>query len=277
MENNITIVSCYYKLDKSKHSHTKYLLWIKNMLQNIETPMVIFYDENDEIKQTLLSYRGEKPMYLINRPIEDFYVTNQDWDWDAEYKKDWKKKIHNTNLYKIWNEKPNFLYEASYINKYNSDYYIWCDIGCFRYSSNNDKSNINPILCKKWPKIDKIPHNKILITKVVDSFKNHIKTVDNNGKKLKIFENSTMTNDIIMNNNYIGISGSMFAGHKSTIKRYHDIYYKNLSKFFENNVFAGDDQNIIFNIHYENSEILSLLPYKNDGTDEWFYLHWYLL
>jgi len=43
-----TVVSCYYKLGKSKHTHEEYDRWIRNLLVNINTNIVIFTCNNDK-------------------------------------------------------------------------------------------------------------------------------------------------------------------------------------------------------------------------------------
>ena len=44
-----TIVSCYYKLEKSKHTHEEYDMWIRNLIQNIKKNMVIFTCKKDRL------------------------------------------------------------------------------------------------------------------------------------------------------------------------------------------------------------------------------------
>ena len=39
-----TIVSCYYRLNKSKHSNEEYMSWITNFLTNVDSPIVMFSD-----------------------------------------------------------------------------------------------------------------------------------------------------------------------------------------------------------------------------------------
>ena len=40
---------------------------------------------------------------------------------------------HNRDLYTVWNEKTNFLKIAAEENQFNSEYFLWLDIGAVRH------------------------------------------------------------------------------------------------------------------------------------------------
>src|SRR5436309_806995 len=125
-----TIVTAYYRFKKSKYSHQVYLDWMDNMLE-IHTPMVIFTNEASK-------------KYVIERRVGLTHLTKiiileqSEWltykyisQWEKHYELD-HEKYHNVDLYMIWNEKSNFLKRAIELNQFNTEYFIWCDIGCFR-------------------------------------------------------------------------------------------------------------------------------------------------
>ena len=52
-----TLVSCYYQLKQSKHSHYKYDVWIKNLLLNLVGANIIIFvgqKEKDYLKEILM-------------------------------------------------------------------------------------------------------------------------------------------------------------------------------------------------------------------------------
>ena len=64
-----TIVTAYFQLGKSKHTHDRYLEWMQNMLI-IQSPMVIFCDK-DSVK-TIEAIRQEDSLYPTRIIITDF-------------------------------------------------------------------------------------------------------------------------------------------------------------------------------------------------------------
>ena len=56
-----------------------------------------------------------------------------------------EKSIHSPNLYKIGNEKSNWLKRASVLNPFHSNFFAWVDIGYFRSKYKNGKQILRHI------------------------------------------------------------------------------------------------------------------------------------
>lgn len=98
------IVTAYYI------SKNKYIEWMKNFIPYLENKIIIFVEN----KQEFLDIAKREKIFLkdnihvvMEKPIKDFLVNK--YDWDSHYNMDPEKNIQNVNLYKVWNEKINFL------------------------------------------------------------------------------------------------------------------------------------------------------------------------
>ena len=258
-----TIVSCYFKIN-SKHSYSNYDKWMKNMLKNIETQMIIFCDKDS--KNKIIKYREDniENTHIITMDLEQFH-TYKWWSlWNKHHQIDPEKSIHNPKLYMIWAEKISFIKKAIYLNPFNTDFFMWCDIGCFRNRKNKNDISLDKI--KNFPNKEKVsilPKNKIIFTQTGNFHPECLKILPNKLTKLE-FTNIPRS-----------VGGTMFIGYKDILLKYHDIYYEMLETFFKFNRFAGKDQNIIANISIVYPEIIKLIHHSViSNSDPWFVFHW---
>lgn len=239
----VTIVTSYFEIP-SKHSSSLYDIWMRNMLQNIETPMIIFCDAKSISK--INQYRSEfnKSTHIIQIEINELMCYKYLEQWRKTHKLDCHKNIHSPELYMIWAEKSEFLKKSIELNPFNSEFFLWSDIGYFR----NTNLHLQPNMIKIFPslqKISELPRDKIILLHV-------------------IFINSE--------NNRIG--GGMFGGFKDALLKWHKAYYEILEDFFAKHLFAGQDQLIMKEITVRYPELCNCLVTKYN--DDWFYLHRYL-
>ena len=90
-----TIVTAYFQLGKSKHTHDRYLEWIQNMLI-IQSPMVIFCNK-DSVK-TIEAIRPKNLSYLTRIIIMDFtefYTYKYIETFDRHYSEKDHEKYHH--------------------------------------------------------------------------------------------------------------------------------------------------------------------------------------
>lgn len=256
-----TIVSCFYLLDKSKHKELNYVLWMINFFK-IKTPKIIFTDKKT-FDKLFISINQPSIKFIIYE-IEEFFVSSllNKNQWNKQHENDNEWYIHNPNLYKIWNEKTEMLKKAINSNYFNSDFFLWCDVGCFR-----ENNTINKFI--NWPNKEKLElYKKKLTVLNIDNF---------------LFEelNSKSLVDFSKKNR---IGGGIFGGHKEVCLKWHEEYYNMFNKFIQNSVFLGKDQSIMANIHIKslqsNDNFINCveLPdkYKNK-QERWFYLQEYFL
>lgn len=130
-------------------------------------------------------------------------------------------------------------------NPYNSEYFVWNDIGNVR-----DK-NIIPFL-KSYPNKDKISQDKLDIV---------------------LLNGFAKVQDFFCNE--VHFSGSMFGGHKNTILIICDLYYKYFQYYIVNNRFIGCDQQIISSIFVKHVNLFNPIIPRECKVDPWFYLYQY--
>jgi len=255
-----TIVTCYYKF-YSKHSFEDYDKWIKTFLTNIETPMVIFTDEISYDKIYELR-KWNKDTVIIKKNLYETYCAQFMNYWNRDMMRDIERNYHNQNLYIVWNEKSKFVEEAIRGNYFNTEYYCWCDIGCFRENEGIEKY-------KNFPKIDKIistkTQDKLQLLYIRPFLKDEIYFIN------KIKNNQEKIINIFGMRCHIG--ATIMIGHTKAWNNWIPAYYNLLYEFMKNDTFTGKDQNIMgMLVNLEPNLVNLIVP---PTIDSWFYLQDY--
>ena len=243
-----TLVSCYYKLGKSKHTHEEYDRWIRNLLVNINTNIVIFTSKTEKsYLETILEMNKNIHYTIIVKELYDLEINKLYPNiWESQEHMDPNKRCGRAcGCYQLWNSKFHFLKEVIENNPYNSEYFVWNDIGNIR-----DK-NIIPFL-KSYPNKDKISQDKLDIV---------------------LLNGFTKVQDFFCDE--VHFSGSMFGGHKNTILMICDLYYKYFQYYIGNNRFIGCDQQIISSIFIKHMNLFNPIIPTEYKVDPWFYLYQY--
>ena len=245
-----TVVTCYYKLNKSKHYLQQYDNWIENFLLNIQTNIIIFVgnDEKEYIKNiigknTLVKY------ILIEKEINDFEIVKK---YSSDFW-NWQESIdpqsfcgRGQDCYKIWNSKFSLLQEAILLNPFNSDKFIWNDIGNVR------TKNIIEYLTL-YPKYNNISNDKLDIV---------------------LLNNFTNQGQLFFQDE-VHFSGSIFGGGKEVILELCKLFYIYFDIYTKRNLFIGCDQQIISLLFLKNKSKFNCVYPINCNIDEWFYLYKY--
>jgi hypothetical protein len=156
----------------------------------------------------------------------------------------------------IWAEKSHFLKRAIELNPFQSDYFLWVDIGCFRVP-NTEYLN--------WPNPEKIAQqdkNKVLLLSVVPFMMPEL--LCNFKEELPSFQ---FTNRI---------GGTIFGGGKDVLLKWHDLYYEMLEYFISIDRFIGKDQSIMNSVYLMNRDICNLIKWEEGCRDSWFYIQDFL-
>lgn len=258
----ITIVSAYYTLKESKYSIGKYRKWMRNFLCNIQMPLVIFTDCKSVGYILKLRRNYLKKTYVI---VKDFTLLREYSrfnTWKEQYKLDSEQCYHNPSLYVIWNEKMHFMKQVSDSNPYNSEWFIWMDMGAFRKERKNKDLTSGEI--QRWPveeKVKKLPKEKLTLVKTGSAFHPKDYTVDSEGIITAPLPQHHM--------------GGIFTLHASLIKKIHGLYYDLLAKYLDRKLFCGSDQRILANFLITYPELTHYLT-PPEKSFPWFYLHHYL-
>ena len=245
---SLTIVTNFYYIIKSKFNIAQYVSWMINFFK-LKKNIVVF--TNKYTFNYLFSKINQPHIKFVIHEIKDFKINKlvNEQQWKKEYNKDPEKKIHSIDLYKIWNEKPNFLKKSITNNYFNSSYFIYCDIGIFR----NDKDIFNYL---NWPKINKVKHHKFFLLNVNTFYNNEI-------------ENNQLLNFIYSNR----IGGGIYGGQKEYCLTFYNKYYNMINIFLKQNLFIGKDQSVLANVYIQNKKNIDLIKipqYYN--KNKWLYL-----
>ena len=258
---DITFITAYFKIEKNKYD-SDYFEWMKNLLSNLETPLVI-YTTNDLYNQMMELRKGyEDITQIICIEFKDFYVYKYLDYFNKDLQRDYEKNIHNIYLYMIWNEKLNFIKKTIDINPFNSNYYCWCDIGYLR------NKNYISLYMRNFPNILNLTEDKIYMLNIDYNF-----TTED-------FQNP-FNNKFRYLSNTIG--GGFIIGKKELIIQIADIYYNQIIPFYiNNNLFIGKDQTLYVSLYLLYPNLIKLIRGHNDNFSipncelKWFYFLKYL-
>jgi len=265
--NDVIFVTAYFESDNKQGNNEIYYTWMKNLLQNLHQPLIIYTDYRSYKK--IVELRG----YLMNKTI--IYLTSLDELYMSKYNNileyhqtiDKEKHIHNINLYKIWNEKINFVKKSIDNKTFNGEYYIWIDIGFFR-----DK-NCNTLL-KHFPDIQKIKNEInekvgiLQISPISDKY-SHLIHEEN-------CQNVLTKNDL--NDEICTVGGGFLIFHKNNIYKIHKLYFELMDKYIAKNRFIGKDQILYANLTITHPELFKIIikdynnKYELYQPDIWFYM-----
>jgi hypothetical protein len=250
-----TIVTAYFKLPFSKASHETYVAWMKNMLV-IDNPMVIFCDAKSRPIIESLRQNPEKTV-IIETTFKEFYSYKYSQAFAKHYALDKEAHIgHNLFLYMIWSEKSHFLKRAIELNPFNTDYFVWVDIGCFRVPNT---SYLN------WPNPDKVAaldKTKVLMLSINPFTEEELECKTR--ADLPSFRSKNR------------IGATIFGGCRDVLLKWHDKYYEMLEYFISIDRFIGKDQSIMNSVYLLNRNLVQLVNWQPGCRDPWFYLQDYL-
>jgi hypothetical protein len=192
-------------------------------------------------------------IFVMN--ITDFYCYKYYDTFVKQNKHDHELHVgHSVELYMVWCEKPHFLKKAILHNVFNTQYFLWVDIGCFR------EQNTRFI---NWPstnKMKKIPTNKVLLCKVFNFTEEELQC--NTLEHLPDFR--------FINR----LGGTIFGGAIEPLLIWHDKYYEMVEYFISVNKLIIKDQTIMNSVFLLNRNLCFL---QNTQCGHWFYLQDYLI
>ena len=242
-----TIVTGYFRL-KSKHSSEKYDRWMRNML-SVQDAMVIFTDL--DMVEKIKDFRSHAldrtvivPLSLKDLPIGNLYPESF---WKDQLERDPEKKIHKSHqLFWIWLSKSWCLAQAIRMNIFDSDVFVWSDIGCFRDRKFNGKT----VVAHR----EVIPRNEILQMA-------HHKP---NPPSEELF------NDKYKKKANFYHSGSQFVGYKDTVLKFHEYFLETIDRFLEKNMIIVEDQAILQSVCLSHPDICAYAPFTEVKDNHYF-------
>ena len=132
-----TIISAFYPLKLSRHSIGNYRAWIQNFCK-IPSSMVIFTTE--EYALEIYQWRREllDKTHIIVKSFDTFAMTcpSMMMFWEKQVYLDPRKEA--AELYAMWALKQEMVRIVVNQNRFQSKWFLWCDIGIQRYSKLHD-------------------------------------------------------------------------------------------------------------------------------------------
>lgn len=218
-----TIVTAFFET-RSKHSTEEFVAWMPTML-SLRDAMVIFTspDRVAQMKQFrshALNRTVIVSMNLSNLPLAVHYNTTF---WQNQLDMDPEKRLHKSyQLFWIWLSKPWFVKEAIRHNKFQSDVFLWSDIGTFMDKLQNDLDN-------PYYRSELIRHREVIPRHSILFMKHHETPVPKTiwwTKKRRNFYHS----------------GTLMVGYHDTFVQFYNEYMFTIHGFVERNLFLGEDQ-----------------------------------
>jgi hypothetical protein len=256
-----TVISTYFKINRSKHRDSYYQKWIQNFLLSVKSPLIIFTD-NKSISKQLLNLRKNltTKLYIysshwaILKEIEQ--KRNKNYTLNYKYvqnKLDPEKRFHSSDLYVLWNIKSYITNKIAQENPFNSTMFIYTDSGAWRNE---------PLL--NWPNEFKIKNlSKLIKDRILFGQLS-------NGEKSIYFPFVNL------------IEGTFFMGSKIAISNFETYFWQIHDKRFDQGLFIGKDQTImnIFAFKSNKSHLIARLKASNTNcikqVNIWFFYQYYL-
>lgn len=241
---SITLVSCYYKI-KLINLHDKYDNYINNLFNNINKNVNFIIFTNKELEDYLAEKTKEfTNIKIIIKEFEDIDLLCKYRNiWENQYSLDLQKNTaKGIKSYILCNSKLNFIKEAIKFNYFNSDKFIWVDIGIIK--------NIDYLInLQNFPKYENISEDKIDII-LLKNF---------NNPNQKFFQDE------------IHFSSLLFGSKINALIKFIKLYYDKFDEYLIHNKFIGCDKQIIASVYLENIILFNPIIPKSD-EDRLFYL-----
>ena len=240
-EKKPTVVTAYYQI-KSKYSVEKYDTWMKNFLK-IPFNLVVYTDNQSAPK--IQKDRGDLPIKMVIKDFNQLYHYKFYDKYQKMYADDVNQK-HSPELYIVWADKVKFVNDAIEKNYYNSDFFVWCDIGTMRFPEYQ-----NP----NFPQTKYMLHNKVSFA--------ILKSFDTEERKNKL-----MKNDVVR------AAGNIQIGDRTSWKLYNIIWDKTVSQMMSANIDTSNDQRVMGNIALRYPELIDMVypPLYYDKSGWWYLL-----
>ena len=167
-----TIISAFYPLQNPKYTISKYRAWIRNFCK-IPSAMVIFTTE--EYMLEIYQWRKDflSQTQVIVRSFDSFAMTCPAMMkfWQNQYEMDPEKDRNTPELYAVWALKQEFVRIVIQHNRFQSRWFVWCDIGIQRFSHLQDFYTSFPSEVERLCKSGRMTF--LELNKIPDSFVNN--------------------------------------------------------------------------------------------------------
>lgn len=262
-----TIVTGYFRV-RSKFAAENYITWMSEML-SLQDAMVIFTDR--EMVETIKKFRQHATnrtviveMKLTDLPISQLMrgegeEKSSNIFWQRQLEIDKERRLHKSfELFWVWLSKSWEVAQAVEHNWFQSDFFMYSDIGCFR-----SKGYGNKFL---------IPHgagNSAL-------GENIIKIVPDHDTVLWMAHHKPnapphyLWNDKFTQKQHYYHSGSQGAGYKEAWQQYHAKFAEVIDEFVAAGMFIGEDQCVLQATCQKYPHLCAYVPFDQVKDNHYF-------
>ena len=265
----VTVVTAYYTVKKSKHTPAEYLKWMSQALQIVTVPMVIFTTPDMEPKMRPLRGSLAEWTHFITEyqvwtlpSVVDVEVANT-FKY-AQLDRDPVHELHCPELFAIWTAKPWMMLEATKRNPFKSSYFLWVDIGSFRWEH---------YPYKNWPDVGRmrslwVGREAMLLVVLV----RRVKGSEDEKWWLHITRRQPPMARYL-------VEGTFFGAMAPGVQWFAREFYSYRNKWLKRGKFVGDDQNLMSTVVALNWPHVMLLDATQRASgcvfEEWFlFQHW---
>jgi hypothetical protein len=248
-----TVVTAYFTV-KSKHATEKYLNWMSNML-SLQDAMIIF--SSPEMVETMQLLRRHAANRTVIIPFDlnqvELVQTYDNKFWQEQLNKDREKHAHQSyELFWIWLSKSFFVKTAIELNVFQSDIFMWSDVGCFRSSYYRDRELVLHTTL--------IPHDRLLQM----------------AHREPLPPPYIWWNDKKKQGRFFYHSGSQMVAYKDTWIRFHQEFLVTVKGFIKRNMFIGDDQLVLQSTCLRVTSLCAYVPMMQIPDNSYFGLRYVL-
>lgn len=242
-----TIVTAYHQI-RSKYNSDTYDGWMLNML-SLQDAMIIFteakmVDQIQQLRSHALNRTVIVRLEIDELPIGSLY---QKSFWQDQLDRDPEKRHHRSyELFWIWLSKSWCVSQAINMNIFESDLFMWSDIGSFR----NQRYNFKTL----------IQHREQVPTKEMMQMAHHKPNPPN----------ETLFQDKYSKKANFYHGGSHAVAFKDTWMKFHELFLEVIDKFLERNMLIVDDQLVLQSVCLSNPEMCAYVPTKVVRDNNYF-------
>ena len=251
-----TIVAAFFPL-KSKHSLERYSQWFTNFL-SLQDPMVIFTTPDMVAKFKKLRQSATDKTFFVPMQLKDTRVVKEhDQEfWENQLEIDSEKQIHKSyELFQVWLSKSWFVTEAIKINPFQSDVFVWSDIGCFRNRRYSDK------LLTAHPEV--VPEGAMLLMAS--------KWLDEKPDMGLWINKEQLTHKAGRPYGWnVYIAGAQMAGRTDAWRRFDKAFHETLAGYATRGIFMGDDQAVTQSVCAQHHRLCHVVHPKSVKGNPWF-------
>jgi len=262
-----TIVTAYFRL-KSKYAASEYDTWMKHFL-SIQDPIVVF--TSPDLVSTIRDLRlqggphsstvivecqlSDLPIGFMNKGKKYSHNIKRGMSyWEYQLEIDAEKRRHRSfELFWIWLSKVWFVNQAIDADYFESDFYMWSDIGSFRKPYYDGKRVI-----PNQESIDRVVPDRNTVLWLAHRNINPPDTY--------VWINKLRDKDHFYH------SGSQAAGYKDAFKQFLPEMAKTLDDF--DTVFVGEDQCILQATCLRNPKLCAYIPSGQVKDNRYFGLRY---